>query len=50
MPFVKIYVHFVWSTKNRIPYLATLAMRQAMWKHIKENSEKKGVFVDFVNG
>ena len=50
MPFVKIYIHFVWSTKNRVPYLETLAIRKAMWKHIKENAEKKGIFVDYVNG
>jgi putative transposase len=50
MPFIKVYIHFVWSTKNRVPYLKTLQMRKAMWKHIKENAEKKGIFVDYVNG
>lgn len=50
MPFVKVYIHFVWSTKNRVPHLETLEMRKAMWKHIKENAEKKGIFVDYVNG
>jgi putative transposase len=50
MPFVKVYIHFVWSTKNRIPYLETKEIRTAMWKHIKENADKKGIFVDHVNG
>ena len=50
MPFVKVYIHFVWSTKNRYPYLATKELRLKMWNHIRENARKKGIFVDFVNG
>ena len=50
MPFVKVYIHFVWSTKNRVPYLVTKEIRQAMWQHIKENGKAKGIFIDFVNG
>ncbi|MFY0481337.1 IS200/IS605 family transposase [Flavobacterium sp. PLA-1-15] len=50
MPFIKVYIHFVWSTKNRIPFLETPEIRKEMWKHIKENGEKKGIFIDFVNG
>ena len=50
MPFVKVYIHFVWSTKNRIPYLHTKSLRQKVWNHIRENAKEKGIFVDFVNG
>jgi putative transposase len=50
VPFIKVYIHFVWSTKNRVPYLATKEIRQKMWQHIRENARKKGIFVDFVNG
>ena len=50
MPFIKVYIHFVWSTKNRVPYLSTLDLRKSMWKHIKDNSVKKDVFIDYVNG
>lgn len=50
MPFVKVYIHFVWSTKNRIPCLNTKAIREAMWQHIKENAITKGIFIDFING
>ncbi|MBS1740891.1 MAG: IS200/IS605 family transposase [Bacteroidetes bacterium] len=50
MPFIKVYIHFVWSTKNRVPYLATKELRQKVWKHIKENGKEKGIFIDFVNG
>lgn len=50
MPFIKVYVHFVWSTKNRVKYLDSLKLRQKVWQHIKENAVKKGIFIDFVNG
>ena len=50
MPFVKVYIHFVWSTKNRVPYLSSPDIRQQMWKHIKQNADDKGIFIDFVNG
>ena len=50
MPFIKIYIHFVWSTKNRVPFLATKEIRQKVWYHIKSNAAEKGIFVDFVNG
>ena len=50
MPFVKVYIHFVWSTKNRIQFLDTKELRIKVWNHILENSKKKGVFIDFVNG
>ena len=50
MPFVKVYIHFVWSTKNREPFLNTRDIRARVWQHIKENSLKKGIFVDGING
>ena len=50
MPFISVYIHFVWSTKNRIPYLETKEIREAMWQHIRENAKAKGIFIDFVNG
>lgn len=50
MSFVKVYIHFVWSTKNREPYLASKEIRQKVWQHIKENAKEKGIFIDFING
>lgn len=50
MPYLKIYIHFVWCTKNRYPYLNTFESRQLVWKHIKENANKKEIYIDFVNG
>jgi putative transposase len=50
MPFVKVYIHFVWSTKNRVQALNTPELRQKVWQHIRENAKKKDLFIDFVNG
>ncbi len=50
MPFIKVYIHFVWSTKNRQPFLATKELRLKMWSHIRENAKEKGIFVDYING
>lgn len=50
MPFIKVYIHFVWSTKNRYPFLDSKELRLTVWNHIRENAMSKGIFVDFVNG
>ncbi len=48
MSFIKVYVHYVWSTKNREPYL-TKNIRQDVFNHIKENAIKKNIYIDFIN-
>ena len=50
MPFIKVYIHFVWSTKNRFPYLDSAELRQKVWNHIRENAKEKGIYIDFING
>lgn len=50
MPFVKIYIHLVWSTYQRLPLLNTKELRFKVWRHIKENSKEKGIFIDTING
>lgn len=50
MPFIKVYIHFVWSTKNRIPYLDSIELRQKVWQHMRENAKEKGIYIDFING
>nr|WP_243389514.1 transposase [Flavobacterium branchiophilum] len=50
MPFIKIYIHLVWSTKNRLPFLATKKLRCKMRNHIKENAKDKGIFIDLISG
>lgn len=50
MPFIKVYIHFVWSTKNRFPYLDSIELRKKVWNHIRENAKEKGIYIDFING
>jgi len=50
MPYIKVYIHFVWSTKNRFPYLNSSELREKVWEHILENAREKGIFIDFING
>lgn len=50
MSFIKIYIHLVFSTKSRMPFLNTFDLRIKMWKHIKENASQKGIYLDMVNG
>ncbi len=50
MPHIKVYIHFVFTTKNRFPYLNTPELREQVWKHIIENSIKKNIFIDQVGG
>lgn len=49
MPYIKIWIHAVWSTYNRNPFLEK-DFRWAIFKHIKENSIKKGIYIDHING
>ena len=50
MPYLKIYIHFVWCTKNREPFLNTIEFRKLVWNHIRENAIKKDIYIDFING
>ena len=50
MPYVKVKLHLVWSTKNRTPYLASPDLRKKVWEHIKDNSVAKGIFIEMING
>ncbi|MCW3116254.1 MAG: transposase [Chitinophagaceae bacterium] len=49
MPYIKVWIHYVWSTKNREPVL-TDPFRNQLFRHIKENAGIKGIYLDKVNG
>ena len=49
MSFIKVYVHNVWSTKNR-QTLLTDSIRYDVFSHIRENARNKNIFIDFING
>ena len=41
-------IHYIWATKNREPTI-TSALKPQLLEHIKENSLKKGIFIDTLN-
>jgi len=49
MPHTKVCIHYVWSTKNRIPLL-TSALRKELFKHISINAYSKKIHIDRING
>lgn len=50
MKFIKVYIHFVWNTKNKLSFLATKEIRKTIWNHIRERADKKGIHVNYING
>lgn len=49
MSWVSIWVHLVFSTKKREPFL-TKEIRKQVFQHIKQNAASKGIWLDSVNG
>ena len=49
MGYIKIWIHLVWTTKNREPLLSK-EIRHLLFEHIRENAHSKDIFIDFING
>ena len=49
MPFVKIWIHAVWSTKNREP-LIDQSFRRDLFDHMHLNGLSKDILIEIVNG
>jgi putative transposase len=49
MPFINVWIHYVWSTKIRRPILID-PFRDLLFHHIKENAREKKIFIDKING
>lgn len=49
MPWIRIWVHLVFSTKNR-ELMLNDSIRYKVFKHIKENARDKDIFLDSING
>ena len=49
MAYVRIWIHAVWGTKNRKPYLLDDTKQQII-NHIKANSKQKNIYIDSING
>jgi putative transposase len=49
MGYIRIWIHCVWGTKSRFPFLAKSNKREILG-HIKENAHTKDIYIDFING
>jgi REP element-mobilizing transposase RayT len=49
MPYVRIWVHLIWSTKDRAPTLGD-GLRQKVLSHITDNARKKDIYLDTIDG
>ncbi len=49
MPYIKIWIHLVWATKNRQTFLKK-EVRQTIFDHIIENAKVKNIHLDHING
>ena len=50
MSWVRVYIHMVFSTKDREPFLNSQELRRLVFQHIKKNAEEKDIWLDCVNG
>ena len=50
MSWVRVYIHLVFSTKNREPFLHSKELRKQVFQHIKKNADEKEIWLDCVNG
>lgn len=50
MSWVRIWVHLVFSTKNREPYLLTAELRNKIFDHVKDNAKAKDIWLEEING
>jgi putative transposase len=48
MPYTKVMIHFIWSTKNRLPIISK-DLKPLLLSHIKENSIAKDIYIDCLN-
>ena len=49
MPYVKIWVHLIFTTKNR-DKLITKQLKSSLFKHIIDNAKTKKIYIDRING
>ena len=49
MAYVKNWLHCVWGTKSRIPFLKG-GIKKAVLDHIKENAKSKSIYIDIIDG
>jgi len=50
MSWVRVYIHMVFSTKDREPFLNSKELCRQVFQHIKKNAEEKDIWLDCING
>lgn len=48
MPYIKVFLHIIWSTKNRTKII-TKELKPLLIEHIKTNARAKGIFLLAIN-
>ncbi|OPZ71624.1 MAG: Transposase IS200 like protein [bacterium ADurb.Bin478] len=48
MPFIRIWIHLIWSTKNREKSI-NQTLRPKLLAHLLENAAKKQIYIDQIN-
>lgn len=49
MPFTRLWIHMVWATKDRQPYLQK-PVREQVIRHLRGYGAEKSIHIDHVNG
>lgn len=49
MSFYKLWIHLIWSTKNR-KKLIDKDLKIKLFNHIRENAKSKDIYIDHING
>lgn len=50
MSWVRVWIHMVFSTKSRYPFLKTTEIRETLFQHIRENAKKKEIYLKSIGG
>ena len=50
MSWVRVWIHLVFSTKNRYPYFNSNEIRHKVFAHIKQNAKTKNIWLDTISG
>lgn len=48
MPFIRVWIHFIWSTKNREKIISK-ELKSALLNHIISNAQEKTICIDSIN-
>lgn len=49
MPYIRVWIHLIWSTKNRQPILKE-DIRKKLFTHIQKNARQKDIYLNIING